>query len=331
LVFNPASTFQHSASFDPVPQCWDWDAARRIARVILTSAAFEASTAESEFWSQLSGKLLAPLFRAAHLGDGTLGQAMRWINFRSVDEPLRLLDHAREDAAMESLVSAVDREERQMSSIYSTIEAALEPFHFGANSQGQRIDARSILTTNGTLYLCAPAHDQATYRALFSTVISELLMTAFAMAREEGGMLRRPLLLVLDEAANIAPLPELDMVASICASHGITLLTCFQDLAQVRSRYGEKWATVVNNHRTRVLLSGIADPNVDDLVRSYFGDVSDAPRASFRSERAVGHRGRRLVEPFQLRELPKFRGIVISGRMPPVRLALKADRGASNL
>lgn len=331
LVFNPASKFQQSASFDPVPQCRDWDSARRIARVILTSAAFEASTSETEFWSQLSGKLLAPLFRAAHLGDGSLSQAMKWINFRSVDEPLRLLDRAHEDAAMESLLAAVDREERQMSSVYATIEAALEPFHFETNSPGQRIDAQSILTSDGTLYLCAPAHDQATYRSVFSTVVSEVLVAAFALARIEGGMLRRPLLLVLDEAANIAPLPELDTVASICASHGITLLTCFQDLAQVRSRYGERWATVVNNHRTRILLSGIADPNVEDLVRSYFGDVVESFPPSIRSDRTVGQRSRRLVEPFQLRELPMFRGVVISGRTPPVRLALKSDGRSSNL
>ena len=44
--------------------------------------------------------------------------------------------------------------------------------------------------------------------------------------------------MVLDEAAHIAPLPELDGLAATCASHGIQLVTVWQDLAQVRARYG---------------------------------------------------------------------------------------------
>jgi type IV secretory pathway TraG/TraD family ATPase VirD4 len=41
------------------------------------------------------------------------------------------------------------------------------------------------------------------------------------------------LLVVLDEAAHIAPLPELDGLAATCASHGIQLVTVWQDLAHV--------------------------------------------------------------------------------------------------
>jgi type IV secretion system protein VirD4 len=330
LIFNPLGGPAQSASFDPISHCSDWETARRIARVILTPAAHGIATAESEFWAQLSAKLLAPLFLAAHVSDGTLRQASKWVNFRSVEEPLRLLERAQQEAAWESLAAAVDREERQLSSVYATIEAALEPFHLSMNSQGQPIDTQSILTKDGSLFLCAPAHDQSTYHTVFSTVISEVLVTAFELARAEGGTLKHPLLLVLDEAANIAPLPDLDVVASICASHGVTLLTCFQDLAQIRSRYGEKWATVVNNHRTRILLSGMADPNIDDLVRSYFGELSGTSKASLGSRQLASQRNGRLIEPFQLRELPKFRGVVVSGRMPPIRLALKANRESSN-
>ena len=56
--------------------------------------------------------------------------------------------------------------------------------------------------------------------------------------RRSGRPLDPPLLVVLDEAAHIAPLPELDGLAATCASHGIQFVTVWQDLAQVRARYG---------------------------------------------------------------------------------------------
>ena len=69
-----------------------------------------------------------------------------------------------------------------------------------------------------------------------------------------------PLLVVLDEAANIAPLAELDGLAATCAAHGVQLVTVWQDLAQIAARYGARSATVVNNHRAKLFLAGIADP-----------------------------------------------------------------------
>jgi hypothetical protein len=80
--------------------------------------------------------------------------------------------------------------------------------------------------------------------------------------------LEPPLLVVLDEAAHIAPLPELDGLAATCASHGIQLVTVWQDLAQVRARYGSRAPTVLNNHRAKVFLPGIADPDTLDCRRS---------------------------------------------------------------
>ena len=42
------------------------------------------------------------------------------------------------------------------------------------------------------------------------------------------------LLMVLYEAANIAPVPELDVLASSGADQGLQLVTLVQDVAQVR-------------------------------------------------------------------------------------------------
>src|SRR6185312_3885168 len=103
-----------------------------------------------------------------------------------------------------------------------------------------------------TLYLCAPAHEQERLRTLFAAMISELVAEVYERSAKTGKPLDPPLLIVLDEAANIAPLPDLDVLASSGAGQGIQLVTVFQDLAQVQARYGKR-----TNHRQQPPRQGL--------------------------------------------------------------------------
>ena len=117
--------------------------------------------------------------------------------------------------------------------------------------------------------------------------------SAFAASARAGRPLDPPLLVVLDEAANIAPLAELDGLAATCAGHGVQLVTVWQDLAQMTARYGPRAATVLNNHRGRIFLSGIADPSTLDHASHLVGDeeVHEAPQATVLVEDALAKPG----------------------------------------
>jgi hypothetical protein len=65
-----------------------------------------------------------------------------------------------------------------------------------------------------TLYLYAPEGEQDRLRTLFSTVVMELISLVQASAATSKHPLDPPLLLALDEAANVAPIPNLAQVAS---------------------------------------------------------------------------------------------------------------------
>jgi Type IV secretory system Conjugative DNA transfer len=81
---------------------------------------------------------------------------------------------------------------------------------------GGDVDPERLLTGRHTLYLCAPAHDQRRLRGLFVALVQQVLHAAFATAARAGRPLDPPLLVVLDEAANIAPLRDLDGLAAAC-------------------------------------------------------------------------------------------------------------------
>jgi type IV secretory pathway TraG/TraD family ATPase VirD4 len=132
---------------------------------------------------------------------------------------------------------------------------------------------------------------------------------------------------MLDEAGNVAPLPNLAEIASTAPSHNIQLVSIFHDLAQARARYGKQAETVVNSHRARMLLPGVADL---ETLR-YFGGLigeEEAPdltrtTGAGGSTRSTARRRRPLLAPEALRQLPDGHALLLYGRLAPARLRLR--------
>ena len=235
------------------------------------------TTADGEFWYATAAKLLAPLLFAAALGGRTMGDVVRWVDTQEVAEVADILEEAggargppggpghlapRRPPAQLGLHHRRDRARAVRRRRAARPPAPAPPRPAAPACGGSR----------NTLYLCAPAHDQRRLRAVFAALVKQVLDAAFARPTRSGRPLDPPLLVVLDEAANIAPLAELDGLAATCAVHGIQLVTVWQDLAQVTARYGARAPTVLNNHRAKLFLPGIADPDTLDHASRLVGD-----------------------------------------------------------
>jgi type IV secretion system protein VirD4 len=141
-------------------------------------------------------------------------------------------------------------------------------------------------------------------------------------------------LVVLDEAANIAPLRDLDTLASTAAGQGIQLVSVFQDLAQISARYGERAATVVNNHRAKVLLSGISDPATLEYAARLLGDekvmhasVTRGEHGEHSTTESTSYRS--LAPAHVLRGVLPGQGVLVYGHLPPARLLLRSTSAVS--
>jgi type IV secretion system protein VirD4 len=174
---------------------------------------------------------------------------------------------------------------------------------------------------------------------LFAALVSSIVDAAIAASSARGGPLDPPLLLVLDEAANIAPLRDLDTLASTAAGLGIQLVTVCQDLAQLASRYdAERARTIANNHRAKLLLSGVADLGTLDLLSGLAGETRVREVSTTRdlrgggASRATSTALRRLAPTDQLRRTPPGEGVLVYGHLAPARVQLRpwyADRRLS--
>jgi type IV secretion system protein VirD4 len=328
-----------ASSWSPLPGCTDWRHAGRVAADLCEAAKADGTTADGDFWYATAAKLLAPLLLAAARDGRSMGDVIRWVDTQEVSEVATILEEGAPEEAMDAARATWCRDERTRSSVYTTAETVLAPFAHAPvrPAVGAPFEPRQLLGGSHTLYLCAPAHDQRRLRGYFTALTQQVLSYAFDRATRSGRPLDPPLLVVLDEAAHIAPLPELDGLAATCASHGIQIVTVWQDLAQVKGRYGARAPTVLNNHRAKLFLPGIADPDTLEYASRLIGDeevtmpsVTRDPRGARSTTSTTGPR--RLLPPEELRCLPRGRAVLVYGTLPPAKLRLRpwwATSGAS--
>jgi type IV secretion system protein VirD4 len=206
-----------------------------------------------------------------------------------------------------------------------------------ASAEGSEYTPARLLDGGShTLYLCSPAHEQARLRPIFATLVRELVSVAYASSSATGRPLDPPLLLVLDELANIAPIANLDEVASTGAGQGIQLISIVQDLSQLRARYGQRAQTILNNHTAKLFGAGISDPETLSYITRVLGQgeykqpsVTDGELG--RKSRTEATTYREFVPPTVIREAAWGSALLLYGRLPPARIKLRFWRRARRL
>ena len=152
--------------------------------------------------------------------------------------------------------------------------------------------------------------------------MGEVVGEVYARASRTGRPVDPPLLLVLDEAANIAPLPDLDQIASTGPGQGLQLVTVLQDLAQAHQRWGARADTIVNNHRAKLFGAGISCSKTLDYVARILGDVElsqSSETSAERGRRSVTQSStfRPLAPPNTVRERAGGSMLLVYGTLPP--------------
>jgi type IV secretion system protein VirD4 len=341
-VFDPTGStgVAHTASWTPLLSCRDWAGARRVARWLADGASpSKRGLADGDFWYSAAAKLLAPILFAAATAGLTMDAVVTWIDTQDESAVLQALEATGCTEALQAMQANWARDERQRSSIYTTAETVLEAYADPGildHSRRPEITADRLLSGGAsTLYVCASAREQRRLRPVFVALLEEILEGAYRRAATQGAPLTPPLLVVLDEVANVAPLPDLDGLVSTAAGHGVQLVTVLQDLAQAHDRWGRERAdTIVNNHRAKLLGAGLADQRSVEWVARLLGEEevtresTTVDRTGGRSTSRSAHR-QPLLAPDGIRQARDNTALLIYGNLPPAWVQLRpwfADR-----
>lgn len=337
------------AGWSPLARATDWRGAVRAANAMSKVSGTTAGLGgASNHWERVAAQLLAPMLLAASNGGLHMGDVVRWVMTKELEEvkSLLLLLEREGEVALTSLQSYLDLEPRARDSSFSTARTVLDAYEdpdVVAASTSWDITPEWLLDGGShTLYLVANASDQTRLAPVFLAQLDELLRSAFLAAASRrarnGNPLRRPdgttaprLLLLLDEAANIAPIPDLATLASTAGGEGIQLVTIYQDLSQLRHRYGTEWGSIASNHVAKVVLPGVTDPETLAYFSATVGDEE-----VLMTSRSTGEAGKRstsesvqrrpVLSQRDLRELPRGQGICVYGARAPARFLLRPTK-----
>lgn len=343
-LFDPTNSAQKGTSrWSPLAHVRTWGDAINAARAIQESVKNlgKQGIEDATYWNTQARLLLAPLIYLAARQGRTIRDVASLVS--GGDESQRMvtvgLKHLGERGALEDWIRFVQLEHRTQSNVLSTARTVLEPWTHPdvddavnvTSGDPDVLDLDTFLDGANTLYLVAPAGSQEHFTPIYETLVNALIQrfeAAYA-AQGTGLPVSPPLLLALDEAANIAPVRTLGRLASAGAGQGILVLTVWQDEGQIVERYGEPVArTIMSNHFAKIYLPGIADPRTLQSLSELIGSDEFLQRsvtsAGERVSTTITRHEAQIAPPRWLRQLAPNEVIVVAGSLPPIRGTLPA-------
>lgn len=315
------------------------------ARGLAAGAGFGRTVSDSDFWSGQTETALRCLLHAAALDGRRVVDLYRWsLNPALAEDAVSILNRTSSaDGWADALDAAIHSDPRTRDSIWlgvrQSLAALADPDVLAAVDPraGQEFDPAQFLSESGTLHLLASAVASGSCAPLVAAFVEDITETARALAaRSPGARLDPPLLLALDEIANLTPLPSLPSLMAEGGGSGITTLAVLQSLAQARARWGEHAADAIWDAATvKVVLGGLAKyRDLDDVAR-LLGEIDEV--AQTRSSGRGGERSTStslrtvpVMPAAVLRTLPFGTAILLLRQTPPTVIDLAPWTGRSD-
>ncbi|MHB8665188.1 MAG: type IV secretory system conjugative DNA transfer family protein [Acidimicrobiales bacterium] len=313
--------------WSPVTGSARWDDALLLARAL----AGATRPADRDHWTERAEALIAPLLHAAAVGGADLETVLGWVNRRDGDQARSFLDHG---TAADLLGGILATDERELSGIWSTASGVLAAFRSDAalaSAAEPNFDPSSFVASGDTVYVCASGRHQDLVGPLVAGLISDVRAAAFARAAARlghgeveasmWGGAEPPLLLALDEVANIAPLADLPALVSEGGGQGVLTLACFQDLSQARQRWGVAAEGFGSIFGATVVLPGIGDVRTLEALSVRCGSHDVWVRSESRGRRSTrtwSTRRQRRIEPDRIARGRPGHALVMGGGRSPM-------------
>jgi type IV secretion system protein VirD4 len=309
-VFDPFSS--DSATWSPSAGCEDWSQALRRAQW-LADASADGDSEIARYWRGEAAKLLAPLLHAAALEGEPMTTVLAWLDTKEVRVPNQILGAGGATAARQQLKAVAELDPRNKGTTYMSAGSVLAAYRYPELQRpaGPELDVARFLGSAGdTLFLVAPERHQQLLAPLLVALVSALVHEAIESSSflEPGRRLR----LLLDEAANVAPLADLPRMLSQAAGHGLRVATIWQSVAQLRGHYADEADTILANSTAKLFLGPVTDEATRRTLVGLLGlDVSQGRGAASESNAAA------------LQQLDGERALIVRGSQLPGLVRLR--------
>lgn len=341
--------------FDPqgvalTPQTWWWDPLAGVESVEDAErlAGHFVSTVEDEkqrdIWGPAATELLSGLVLAAAGCGADLTRVYEWLSDEADPAPTRVLERCGFHVLAASLRSMLSMAPETRTSVYFTARSGarclrnpqitswitpkpLPVFDPAAFLKTSRDGQQPTEQGSGqhTLYLLSK--DSGGSAAPLVAALTDRVLRAGVRAAEAlGGRLDPPLVVVLDEAASVAPIRDLPTLYSHFGSRGILPITILQSIPQGEAVWGANGMKALWSASTVKLVgAGIDEADVAENISRLIGEHDVATvsvNSGERGSRSTSLRTQRILTAAQVRALPKGRALLFATGAPPTMLQL---------
>lgn len=313
LVFDPMGRALGPipVRWDPVAGCEDFNVARERGRAFAMGGSVSRSDDGNTRWFVDRGaQILGYLFHAAALAGLDITAVHRWVS--RPEEAMEVLRQSGARTARMMVATLndlmVEMADETASGFKGTMQGALEPIMIDSVLEAltppahESFDAASFARSRDALWVLSPEAEGAV-ASVTTMFVDHVVGTARRMSDMlPGQRLTPPLSVVLDEAANVAPLPDLDSIYSEGPGRGLYVSSFFQDWSQVVGRWGEHVAQVVfQQARALYALGGSKDAEWNERLANLTAEFEET-RTSYSHGPAGGSTSTHTERRHRLRE-----------------------------
>jgi type IV secretory pathway TraG/TraD family ATPase VirD4 len=318
--------------WNPLNDVTTVEEAHRLARHFVQEV--RGRQGDRDFWTSAASDLLTGLLLAAALSASTLEEVYEWLNDPVLSTPAQILREHGHKAAAASLTGRQNGAPETRDGVYETARTAAQclrdPQIMGwvtpPRDGTRQLDAGHFVRQRQTLYLLSK--DGAGAAApLVAALTDRVMREATRAAERAGGRLDPPLVVVLDEAANVCRIADLPELYSHLGSRGVLPLTILQSYKQGTRVWGDHGMDALWSASTCKLLgAGLDDAKLAEDVSRLVGDhdvpVRSVNRGGGRVSDSVSLRRQRILPPEQLRGLPRGSALLLATGCRPAMVSL---------
>lgn len=340
-VFDPESVsgWPELARWDIVAGCQDVRTAMERSRAMVAARPLEGSK-NAGFFTEAADTVLRCLLHAAALQGLSIRQVLRWARDFDDETPYDILRH-HPDAApgwVRDLTKFCRGEAREtVSSTDMSLSLVLAPLAdprvvdlvcpppvAEEDGTGAAVfDPAAFVGSTDTLYLLSEG-GRTGVAPLITALVAAVVRAARATSqRTATGRLDPPMTFVLDEVANIAPIPDLPQLMADGGGRGMSVWPVAQDMAQLETRFGAEGAkTIWGAAAVKILMGGssndsflestsrlVGERRVDRSSRHY-KEAGNVPAFNISTEKE------RVMTVAELRQIPEGRALLLYRDLP---------------
>ncbi|WP_380169769.1 type IV secretory system conjugative DNA transfer family protein [Jannaschia sp. R86511] len=346
LVFDPDQVMRwpDRARWDVVAGCGDVREATVRAKAMVTAKPLDG-TRNGNFFAESAEIVLRCLLHAAALDAQTMREVLSWARDFDDEEPYAIL-RTHPDAApgwdKDLAKYARGAAPETVSSLEMSLGLALKPLADPAvldlvcpappgEDPGLVIDPAAFVASTDTLYVLAEGGSDTSSAPLATALVASVDRAARKASQYTAtGRLPVPLTFVLDEAANVAPIPGLPALMTDGGGRGISVWTMVQTFSQLRARWGRDGADTLWGAGTiKVVLGGLSEVEDLDRLSRLVGErrvLRESDTEGDRDTTSWSTERERIMPPEAIRALPVGQALLFYRAQPATVVSLRFHR-----